>query len=85
VVSGLHGAPYRVLLEQIRAARRAADVTQEELANRLGADQSFVSKYERGERRLDVVELRSICNALELDLLTFLSEFERELKARGLA
>jgi len=84
-VSSLYEAPYRLLLERIRAARRAADVTQAELAKRLGTDQSFVSKYERGERRLDVVELRAICIALEINLTDFLLDFERELKNRGLA
>ncbi|MBV8130054.1 MAG: helix-turn-helix transcriptional regulator [Planctomycetaceae bacterium] len=84
-MSSLYEAPYRLLLERIRAARRAADVTQAELAKRLGTDQSFVSKYERGERRLDVVELRAICIALEINLTDFLLDFERELKNRGLA
>ncbi len=84
-MSALHEAPYRVLLERLRAARRSADITQDELAKRLGTDQSFVSKYERGERRLDVVELRAICLALELELLPFLADFEQDLKEKGLA
>lgn len=84
-MGSLHEAPYKILLERIRAARRAADVTQVDLANRLGTDQSFVSKYERGERRLDVVELRAICVALEIDFADFLAGFEQELKERGLA
>lgn len=84
-MSSLYEAPYRLLLERIRAVRRAADVTQAELAKRLGTDQSFVSKYERGERRLDVVELRAICIALGINLTDFLLDFERELKNRGLA
>jgi transcriptional regulator with XRE-family HTH domain len=83
-VSSFHDAPYKLLLSCIRAARRAADVTQEELGKKLGSDQSFVSKYERGERRLDVVELRAICRALEIDMFEFLSEFEEKLKQEGL-
>jgi transcriptional regulator with XRE-family HTH domain len=84
-VSSVHAEPYKVLLNCIRAARRAADVTQAELGKRLGMDQSFVSKYERGERRLDVVELRAICKALEIDLHEFLAQFEAKLKQKGLA
>ncbi|MFO0927862.1 MAG: helix-turn-helix transcriptional regulator [Gemmataceae bacterium] len=84
-MGSLHEAPYGLLLERIRSARRAADVTQAELAGRLGADQSFVSKYERGERRLDVVELRAICVALGLDFVGFLSAFEQALQDEGLA
>lgn len=83
-MGSLHEAPYKLLLELIRAARRAADVTQVELAKKLGADQSFVSKYERGERRLDVVELRAICHALEIDFTGFLADFEQKLKETGL-
>jgi transcriptional regulator with XRE-family HTH domain len=84
-VGSLHEASYRLLLERIRSARRAADVTQAALAKKLGTDQSFVSKYERGERRLDVVELRAICLALGIDFVNFLSAFEKELKEKDLA
>lgn len=81
----LHEASYRLLLERIRSVRRAADITQAELAEKLGTDQSFVSKYERGERRLDVVELRGICLALGIDFVGFISDFEKVLQERGLA
>ena len=67
------------------ASGAAADITQAELAEKLGTDQSFVSKYERGERRLDVVELRGICLALGIDFVGFLSDFEKEVQERGLA
>ena len=46
-------------------ARRKAGVTQYELADRLGVDQSYVSKYEGGRRRLDVVEFMRIIAALD--------------------
>lgn len=45
-------------------ARREAGVTQLELSRALGKPQSFVSKYESGERRLDVIEFITICEAL---------------------
>lgn len=47
-------------------ARRTAELTQIELANRLCKPQSFVSKYENGERRLDVIEFISVCSALKI-------------------
>ena len=72
---------YAVFLRQLRACRRAAGLTQEELAARLGATQSFVSKCERGERRLDVVELRAFCEALGVGLSEFTQEFEQSLPA----
>jgi transcriptional regulator with XRE-family HTH domain len=54
----------RLLLAE---ARRAAGLTQAQLARRLSKPQSFVSKYERGERRLDVSEFIEVAEALGLD------------------
>jgi transcriptional regulator with XRE-family HTH domain len=56
------------LLEMLAAHRIAANLSQEEIARRLGRPQSFVSKYELGERRLDVVELLEVCAALGVDV-----------------
>ena len=49
------------------AARKDAGVTQMQLAAKLRLPQSFVSKYERGERRLDIVEFLTISEALGVD------------------
>jgi transcriptional regulator with XRE-family HTH domain len=65
---------YQALLARLAAARRAAGLSQAEVARRLDRPQSFVSKYERGERRLDVVELIEVCRALELDAASLVSE-----------
>jgi transcriptional regulator with XRE-family HTH domain len=51
----------------LAAVRRQANVTQLELAARLGKPQSFVSEYERGQRRVDVVELLVIARAIGAD------------------
>jgi transcriptional regulator with XRE-family HTH domain len=53
-----------------------AGVRQTELAGRLGEPQSFVSKYEHGERRLTFVEVLRICRALEVNFAEFAQEFE---------
>jgi ribosome-binding protein aMBF1 (putative translation factor) len=53
----------RLLVE----ARKTHGVTQVDLAGRLGRPQSFVSKYERGERRLDVVEFLEVARAIGID------------------
>lgn len=47
------------------------------MANRLNRLQSFVSKYERGERRLDVVEFIAICRVLEIDPCSIVREIEQ--------
>ncbi len=59
--------------------RLDAGLTQAALAARLGRPQSFVSKYESGERRLDLVELEEICSALNVELTDFVKRF-RELR-----
>jgi transcriptional regulator with XRE-family HTH domain len=63
------------LRRQFIEARKLAGLTQVELADRLKRPQSFVSKYERGERKLDVIELCEVCRALKIDPVAFLRRF----------
>jgi transcriptional regulator with XRE-family HTH domain len=72
LAKGIQDARYRQLIEALAAARRAAGVSQVELANALGKRQQFVSKYESGERRLDAMELVDIAGALGLDVMDLL-------------
>jgi transcriptional regulator with XRE-family HTH domain len=78
----LHSLEYAVFLGALRQAREDAGVTQAELAKRIKQSQAFVSKSERGERRVDVIELRLFCKALKLDLHDFLRQIESGLKLR---
>lgn len=73
---------YSVLLKLLRELREKADVSQIELAKRLETTQSFVTKYERGERRLDIIQLRTICQALGRPLTDVVRELERRLTKR---
>ena len=59
-----HNIDYRLLLAVLRDARKEQGVTQVELAARLGNTQTFVSKCERGERRIDLVEFVEFAEAL---------------------
>ena len=68
---------YAAVLRLLKAARKKSGVTQVDLAERLGQTQSFVSKVERGDRRLDIVQLRSIL----LEFGVTLQEFVRQLEA----
>ena len=63
----------------LRSVRSDAGLTQAEVADRLEQPQSFVSKYESGERRLDLIELRQICKALGISLADFVRRFEKEI------
>lgn len=71
--------PDDALLQLVRQIRTEAGLRQQELAERLGQGQSFVSKYERGDRRLDVIELRNICLACNVTFADFARRFERLL------
>ena len=64
------------MLAELRRLRESSTVTQEELARRLGITQSTLSKCERGERRIDVSELRRMCIALGTSLGAFVSVYE---------
>jgi len=75
----LYSRHYKIFLVELRAARTRLGVTQQELAARLDATQSFVSKCERGERRLDVAELRLWCRALGIRTSDFVSDYEKRL------
>lgn len=66
------------LLRLLRRIRKDAGLRQADLARRLGQPQSFVSKCESGERRLDVLELRDICKAVGTSLLDFVRRLEEE-------
>jgi len=64
----------------LKNQRLQAGLSQAELAKKLGRPQSFVSKYESGERRLDLVELHQICEALKVSFSKFAKRFEDAIK-----
>ena len=70
---------YATLLETLRDARRAAGLTQAQLADKLSKTQSFVSKIEKGELRLDVIQLRELCLMLGTTLPNLIADFEKRL------
>lgn len=63
--------------ELLAEARRGAGLTQVALAKKLGRPQSFVSKFERGERRLDVIEFLDVTRALRVDPAQIIADLER--------
>ncbi|QDT27869.1 Helix-turn-helix domain protein [Gimesia panareensis] len=71
---------YSILLRLLKETRKQLKVSQVELAKRLGQSQSFVSKCERGERRMDIIQLRTICHALGTTLPEFVKALESRLK-----
>jgi ribosome-binding protein aMBF1 (putative translation factor) len=78
----IYSREYGVVLRLLREAREKAGITQVELAKKLRQTQSFVSKIERGDRRLDIVQLRTLCRIFGLTLVEFVGRLEKELKSR---
>jgi transcriptional regulator with XRE-family HTH domain len=75
----VHTEEYAAFLRLLRETRKAANITQTELARRLSQTQSHVSKWERGELRIDVIQLRNICHVLGTELTVFAHRLEKRL------
>ncbi len=71
----LHEPKYAVFRAMLVEARERIGLTQSEVAKRLGKPQSYVSKYERGERRLDFVEFSTLAEIIAIDVQSFMREF----------
>ena len=72
MAKSIYSKRYRQFLDLLIQARKEADLTQVEVASRLDRPQSFVSKYENGERRLDVVEFLDVAKAIDFDAVKLL-------------
>ena len=77
----IYTATYKVFLEQFRAARKQAG-TQQEIARHLGQTQTFVSKCERGERRVDIAEMFAFCDVFGLDAAEFVRRIQKRRRKR---
>ena len=75
----IHTKDYAVFLKVLIEARQKAGLTQAQLGSKLPFGQPGISKIERGERRIDVVELRLICKRLGIGLEDFIRDLEVRL------
>jgi len=75
----LYTTQQQKLQELFRQIRVEAGLRQVDLAEKLGEPQSFVSKYETGERRLDILEVRAICGAVGISLEEFAQRLDEAL------
>jgi transcriptional regulator with XRE-family HTH domain len=72
----IHSGQYAIFLKLLREKRQEAGLTQAQLARKIRETQTFVSKCERGERRIDLIELRAFCKAYGMSLKQFVSALE---------
>ena len=70
---------YKAVIQSLKQARKRARLTQQQLAKRLGRPQSFVAKYESGERRVDVAEFIAIARAIGADPVRVFSGIVRKV------
>lgn len=73
---------HTILLKLLKKARVEAGLRQVDLAEKLRVPQSMISKYEVGERRIDLLELRDICAALGISLSSFVQQLEQILSEK---
>ena len=65
----------RQLAALLRQVRLDAGLTQAQVAEAIGETQSYVSKYENGEQRLDLMELEAVCKAVNISLTQFVEHY----------
>ena len=79
MAKSMHTHEYKSFAALLVKARERAGMTQAEVAARLGKHQSFVAKYERCERRLDVIEFVQVCAALNISPCEILGQVQDSL------
>ena len=77
-VKSLRSAEHRALCALLLGARRKAGLNQAGVAERLGKPQSFVAKYEGGERRLDMIEFLAVAEALGADPRAIIRDLQKK-------
>lgn len=76
----MHSQRYQLFRALLVTAREASGLTQVQVSERMGKPQSFVSKYERGDRRLDLTEFVELADVLSINAATFIDDYRERLK-----
>jgi transcriptional regulator with XRE-family HTH domain len=76
----IHSGDQRHLIKLLKQVRLGAGLRQADLAKLLNKPQSFVSKYESGERRVDLLEIRQICAVVGISITEFVDRLEGMLE-----
>lgn len=82
-VASLHDESYQRLVELLVQRRRATGKSQQAIADELGWNQSIIAKIETAQRRMDVVELLRIADAVGFDAIKFMQEVRRTMVSAG--
>jgi len=78
----IHSHLYHQVIGRLRGKREKLGITQIQLAELLKVNQTFVSRIETCDRRLDLIELRQICQVLGISFVDFVAEVERDILSK---
>jgi transcriptional regulator with XRE-family HTH domain len=81
--SSLHSHRYKIFRSLLISAREKSGLTQVQIAEQLKKPQSFISKYERGERRVDFSEFVELADVLNIDIVKFVEAYRSEFTAKS--
>ena len=79
MTSSVHDPKYKMFCHLIINHRLRQGITQKQLAEKLHRQQSFISKYENCERRIDLIEFMEIAKALKIDPVNFIRDFQEAI------
>lgn len=68
----IHSDDYKMIIKRLKEARLEVGLSQQDVADKLDKPQSYVSKIESGERRLDVAEIKKFANIYKRDVSHFI-------------
>jgi transcriptional regulator with XRE-family HTH domain len=82
VPTSVFSPQYEIFLQHFLAARKGKGLSQEFVAQQLDKPQSYLSKCQTGERRVDIIELYNYCQALGISFSDFARDLEDDLKQK---
>lgn len=77
--NSMHSQKYQIFREMLVAARVKTNLTQVQVAEKINKPQSYISKYECGERRLDFTEFVELAIVFEMDIAEFIAQYKQKL------
>ena len=70
--NSIYSKDYKEIIERLKKARLESGLAQQDVADKLGKPQSYISKIESGERRLDVAEIKKFATIYKKDVSFFI-------------